>query len=63
MPFQIGCRYGWDGIREFVNDADGPAFLKCSRFVILILYYREMYTEVVQAHFLFKGIRKTKIGQ
>ena len=28
MPFRIGSGHGRGGIREFVNDADGPAFLE-----------------------------------
>ena len=27
MLFQIDSRYAQDGIRKFVNDMDGPAFL------------------------------------
>ena len=28
MMFQIGSGHGWDGIQEFVNDTDRPAFLE-----------------------------------
>ena len=28
MPFQIGGRHDRGGVQEFVNDTDGPAFLK-----------------------------------
>ena len=28
MPFQIGSRYDRGGIKDFVNDMDGPAFLE-----------------------------------
>ena len=28
MLFHIGDGHGWAGIREFVNDTDGPAFLE-----------------------------------
>ena len=28
MLFQIGGGRGWGGIREFVNETDGPAFLE-----------------------------------
>ena len=28
MPFQIGGGHDWSGVREFMYDVDGPAFLK-----------------------------------
>ena len=28
MPFQMGGKHGWDGVREFVYDVDGPAILR-----------------------------------
>ena len=28
MPFHVGRRRGWGGVREFMNNADGPEFLE-----------------------------------